>query len=63
MLKKKIMEGQDYIKGRLTFHQSADSHEGILLHAPRASRALEHAQQRGHHHVRDLQCVLVLHLP
>lgn len=46
-----------------TFDQGADGHQSVLLHAPRPRRALEHPQQRRHHHVRDLQSVLVLHLP
>lgn len=46
-----------------TFHQGGDGHQGVLLHAPRTSGALEHPQQGRHHHVGDLQRVLVLNLP
>lgn len=44
-----------------TFHQRRDGHQSVLLHSTGARRTLKHPQQRRHHHVGDLQGVLVLH--
>ena len=55
--------GRAAVRSEVTFNQHAHSHEGILLHpATLPAGRLQHQQQRLHHRVRDLQCVLPFHL-
>ena len=44
-----------------TFDQRGHGHQSVLLNASGAGGALKHPEQRRHHHVGDLQGVLVLH--